>query len=202
MPQFQKTFSPLISFPLIFLLLLLVHKINETASFQKPDLKTSMQDTKRSLNPDFYKIINLGQKRLLSSLLWIDTILNMDHEHYKSHDLYNWMYVRFETITDLDKFFYRAYRNGGPILSVIRDDDLGALKIYNKGLDVFPGDVNLLFYAGIHAFFELRDDDLAIKYLDQIKYHKDVPKYLPSLVSKLKASEGDLSGAFLSLIHI
>jgi hypothetical protein len=42
-----------------------------------------MQDTKRSLNPDFYKIINLGQKRLISSLLWIDTLLNTDHEHYK-----------------------------------------------------------------------------------------------------------------------
>jgi hypothetical protein len=110
------------------------------------------------------------------------------------------MYIRFETITDLDMHFYQAYRYGGPLLSVIRDDDLGALKIYDKGLKIFPDDVNLLFYAGIHAFFELHDDALAIKYLDQIKDRKDVPHYLPSLVSKLKASEGDLEGAYSLLL--
>ena len=184
---------------IIVFLLFSIHLVNNNPSFKRPKLKISMQDTKRSLHSDFYKIINLGQKRLLSSLLWIDTILSMDHENYKNQDLYNWMYLRFQTITDLDRYFYQAYRNGGPILSVIKDDDLGALKIYDKGLEVFPGDVNLLFYAGIHAFFELHDDALAIKYLDQIKDQKDVPKNLPSLISKLKASEGDLSGAYALL---
>ena len=174
--------------------------LNNSKKTQKPLIKISPQDHKRSLNPKFYKIFNLGQKRLLSSLIWIDTMLSVDHEHYKGNDLLNWLYIRLDTITDLDPLFYQAYQYGGPILSVLKDDDLGALNIYNKGLKYFKNDPFFSFYAGTHAYFELQDNDLAIHYLEKIQNHPKVPKYLPSLVSRLKASKGDLEEAYSLLI--
>ena len=65
---------------------------------------------------------------MISSLLWTHTLLFSDYEHYKNDDLDSWMYLRFNTITDLDPRMYEAYNYGGQYLSIVKDDVFGAKK--------------------------------------------------------------------------
>ncbi|MDD0854606.1 hypothetical protein HBN50_15950 [Halobacteriovorax sp. GB3] len=126
-------------------------------------------------------------------------MMNSDIDHYKSNDLLSWMYLRFNTITDLTPKFYEPYLYGGIYLSIIKDDDLGAKKIYEKGINQFPNDYYLLLNSSFHYYYELGDVDNAITNLTKIKDHPRAASYIPSLIARLKSSSGDLVGAFTLL---
>lgn len=168
-------------------------------NFQKPKIMITKQESSLNFDNDFLIFFSLGQKRLISSLLWVKTLMDSDLEHHKQKDLNSWMFLRFKTISLLDPMFYENYLFGGQYLSVVKDDLKGAAIIYGKGIKNFPDDFWLLFYSGIHYLAEMKDIKSAKKYLNKIKFHpiatKRVP-YLPSLVAKLDAKEGALGNAF------
>ena len=110
----------------------------------QPSLKISKQNSAINVNQTFLNIFSLGQKRLISDLLWIATLLESDTDHYKSRDLDSWMYHRFNTIISLDPKFYNAYLYGGQYLGIVKDDLEGAADIYLKGLEQYPNDYDLL----------------------------------------------------------
>ena len=154
-------------------------------------MKISLQDIAVTPYSEALDLFQMGQKRLIVDSLWIKTLIDSDLEHYKQKDLNSWMYHRFNAIIDLDPEFYEAYRYGGLYLSVVKDDDLGAKAIYDKGTSHYPEDLSLNFYAGMHYYLELADPATAAQLLDRIKFHPKAMSFLPALVARIRASLGD-----------
>ncbi|GEM_PF-452021 len=165
----------------------------------KPTFSVSKQDTAFNYSGTILTYLNAGNKRMISDLLWIQTLLESDLDHYKAKDLNSWLYLRFNTITVLDPDFYDAYLFGGQYLSIVKDDDLGAKNIYDKAVVHFPTDYSINFNAAFHYYFELGDPLTSAQLFDKIKYHPSGPSYLPSLTARLIAKSGDLESAFMLL---
>lgn len=162
---------------------------------QKPTVIINPQDEVVNLNPDLMKVASLGQQRLIASLLWAHTMLKSDLKHYKVNDLKNWMYLRVNAVITLSPLFYEAYYIGAQYLSIVKDDDYGAKDIYDRALSKFSTDYNLLYGAGFHYFYELGETKRAIQlFKDAIKYGSPL-HFLPSLVARMEAEEGDLLAA-------
>lgn len=155
----------------------------------KPLIKISKQESALNINTKTLTHFNFGLKRLISSLLWVQTLIESDIEHYNRHDSNSWMFLRFNNIISIDPKFYEAYLYGGQYLSVIKDDDIGAEILFRKGLEVFPNDFWLNFYGAFHYYFELGDAKSALKHYEKIQFHNITNKnyqYIPSLVAKIK----------------
>jgi tetratricopeptide (TPR) repeat protein len=166
---------------------------------EKPMIFISKQQNSLNFQNKFWDFFNLGQKRFASSLVWIATILESDHDHYKGHDLNSWMFLRFNTISYLDPNFYENYSFGGVYLSIIKDDLSGASIIYDKGLIRYPHDFQLLNDAGFHYYFELGDFSKAYPiYKKLAKFEKSSPIIISSL-ARLEANDGNLSDALTIL---
>lgn len=162
---------------------------------KKPVINISKQDSTFNLNDGAWKYFHLGQKRLISSLLWIATIIESDHEHYKGKDLNSWMYLRFKTISILEPEFYELYNFGGPYLSIIKDDIEGASELYEKGLLHFPDDRKLLFNSGFHFYYEAKDNQRAILSLRKMaKLYPETPLLIPTL-ARLESLENSPEAA-------
>ena len=157
---------------------------------EKPKLIVSKQATALNFSKDLYDITSMGNRRLISSIMWVQTLLESDIDHYKNNDLNSWMFVRFDHITKLEPKFLAAYRFGGQYLSIIKDDDLGAEEIYDRGLEYYPDNYDLNFNAGFHYLFELGKTDKALKSYKKIQFHPDAPSYLPSFTAKLERKQG------------
>jgi tetratricopeptide (TPR) repeat protein len=163
----------------------------------KPDLKVSMQDSTVNIDSKIMRLFSLGQFRMIASLIWVETLLNSDLEHYQSSDLKSWMFLRLNAITTLHPYFYQAYIYGGMYLSIIKDDEMGAKALYQKGLKYFPNDYYLNFNLGFHYYFELGNPEKAIEHFEKVKYHPKAPPHLPLLTARLKTLKGDLMGAYI-----
>lgn len=167
---------------------------------QLPLLKLSQQDKALNFNKKLYQLLSLGQNRLISSILWVKTLIDSDIEHYQKDDLNSWMYHRFDTITTLDPKFKEAYLYGGQYLSIVKDDEIGAKEIYERGVKVYPKDFLLNFNTGFHYLFELGDYAKAYQYFLPLVDHPQAPKLLAGLVSKLKLAQGDYDASFEILL--
>lgn len=152
----------------------------------KPKIEISKQDSALNFNTTFLKTFSLGNKRFFSDILWIQTLLESDEEHYKNKDLNSWMYVRFNNISQLDPNFYENYIWGGIYLSIIKDDRLGAADIFEKGLKVFPNDYELNYNAGFNYYAQLGNNIRAFELFDKIKNHSKAPPFMPTLTAKIK----------------
>lgn len=169
-----------------------------------PKLKISAQDSALNINHQLINTLHLGQRRLIASIIWIETLMNSDLEHYDPHDLNSWMYQRFNALIELDPKFYEVYRYGGQYLSIVKDDEVGAEDIYRRGLEVFPNDFWLNFNLGFHYYFELFQDDKALVHFEKIAFTPDAASrapYLASLVTKMKLKDKELSESDYSFIR-
>lgn len=152
----------------------------------KPSLDIKKQDSAININSDFLKLFSAGNSRLISDLLWITTLLESDHEHYKQKDLNSWMYLRFKTIATLDPQFLQNYQFGGKYLSIIKDDIYGAKEIFDIGLSLYPNDYELLFNAAYLYAFELQDNEKAFILYDKVSTFSYAPVFIKTLKSKLR----------------
>ena len=182
----------------MFITLTLAYYLSQ--NFQKPFYKISKQNSAINLEKDIFHFFNLGNKKLITNILWIQTLLESDLEHYQQKDLNSWMFLRFNSILSLDPYFLDAYKYGAVYLSIIKDDDLGAKIIYDKGLKYYPDNFYLNFNAGYHYFLELGNPRVAHKLFNKIKDYPEAPHYLPSLVARIQASLGDLHTAYLLVL--
>ncbi len=166
-------------------------------SYNKKPIIISKQDSALNINFEVYKFFSMGNKRLISDLLWIITLLESDLEHYQKHDANSWMFHRFNTISNLNPKFYEVYQFGGTYLSILKDDLEGADIIFSKGLKIYPDDYRLLINAGFLNYFELNNQNKGYEILKKIERHPKAPPYLWSIINKLKISvDGDLVAAF------
>lgn len=135
----------------------------------------------------------MGNKRLLADLLWVITLLESDESHYKQKGLNSWMFLRFNTITSLDNKFLEAYQFGGQYLSIVKDDLYGAEVIFDRGLQYYPKDYDLNLNSGFLQAFELQNYKKAISNYTNILDLPKAPKFIISIINKLKYSTtGDL----------
>jgi len=154
--------------------------------FKKPPLILDKQDTAININKELLVFLSAGNKRLITDLLWVQTLLESDIGHYNKKDLNNWMYLRFMTIAYLDPHFYENYLFGGQYLSIVKDDLVGAVDLLTKGIRFFPNDYNLRYYLGFTYFYELGDLKNGAKWLETIMNHPEAPSFIKVIVSKLK----------------
>jgi hypothetical protein len=151
---------------------------------QRPLFNISKQDSSYNLGKAF-SYFHFGQRRLISSLTWVKTLMDSDQEHYKKKDLNSWMYLRFQFIADLDPKFLENYQYGGQYLAIVKDDLLGAEKIYRAGLGIYPLDYFLNYHGAFLYFNELGKPDLAIPLLDKVKDDVRAPKFIKPMIISL-----------------
>ncbi len=197
---FKKNFNTLAILAVISISLPILNVIREKKLKISP-LKINQQLEQLNIFEDIIKTFNMGQQRMISSLIWTQTLLVSDLESYKGEDLRSWMFIRFNTISILEPYFYKLYIFGGQYLSIIKDDAIGADYLMAKGLKIFPNDFLLNYYYGFNAYFELKDMKKAIKHFKKIMFYKETIEKLPSLASivaklKLEDNKSDLQSAF------
>ncbi|WPU65532.1 tetratricopeptide repeat protein [Peredibacter starrii] len=158
---------------------------------QKPKVFISKQESAVNFKIDFIKFFSLGNKRLISDLIWVQTLMESDQEHYKQKDLNSWMYLRFASISELDPNFYQNYLYGGQFLSIIKDDLPGAAVIFEKGLSRYPNDYDLNYYAALMYYYEMGDAQKGILHFEKIINDPRAPSFFSSIVNKLKLETGE-----------
>jgi tetratricopeptide (TPR) repeat protein len=168
--------------------------------YERPFIFISKQEKSINLNNDFLNRFNLGLKSLISSSLWIATIVESDHEHYKNKDLNSWMFLRFNTIRTIDPKFYENYVFGGPYLSIIKDDLEGASIIYDKGLEQYPDDFALLRDSGFHYYFEVGDHKKALKSYQKLARDPRTTPVMMTTLARINTGEGRLEDAYFLLL--
>ena len=155
-------------------------------NLNKPRVSITKQESAINLNNDFLTIFDLGQKRLISSMLWTTTLLESDLEHYGGKDLKSWLFIRFKTIARLDPLFLENYQFGGLYLSIVKDDLYGAEFIFLKGLEYYPDDFKLNYNLGFLYAIEQASYKKSLPYLEKIKKHPKAPTFIDSLIVKIQ----------------
>lgn len=168
---------------------------------EKPNVIVTKQQSSFNLNYKIWDFLHLGQKRLISSILWISTILESDHDHYKKRDLNSWMYLRFNSIAQLEPRFYENYSFGGPYLSIVKDDLPGASDIYKQGLKQYPNDFKLLKDAGFHFYFEVQDYSQSYEIYQKLKLDPKTNIHMLSTLARLETKQGNLDDAYHLLLE-
>jgi tetratricopeptide (TPR) repeat protein len=184
---------------LVFGITLSIHQ-----SFNRPDIIVSKEDSAKNINRDFLKLFSSGHKRIISSSLWVLTLLEADEEHYQKKDGNSWMYYRFMSIADMEPLFYENYLFGGMFLSIIKDDVSGAADLYERGLVYYPDDYRLNYNAGFNYYFEMGNFEKGLPKLEKILNHPKAPWTIKFLVNKLRfelTNEYDTTLSFLRYNH-
>lgn len=180
-----------------YALALFLHQTNV-----KPVIEINKQDSALNLNEHFIKFVSMGNKRMISDIIWIQTLLESDLQKYANHDLGNWLYLRFLTISTLDPNFYENYQYGGMFLSIIKDDLEGAADIYERGLKVFPDDYQLNYQAGFNYYYEMGEYEKGLPLLKKVEHHPRANQMIKFLIRKLQFETNrdfDIPISFLEL---
>jgi hypothetical protein len=167
-----------------------------------PQIEISKEEESLNFDQSLFTIFSIGQKRLLSNILWIHTMLEGDIERVENGN--SWMYYRFKSISNLEPLFYENYIYGGLYLSVIKDDIEGAADIYNLGLKYYAKDFWINYNSAFNDYFERQDKESALKKYKIILGSPEAKKYaihLPSLVSRIQAETGGLKEAYEILLN-
>ena len=154
-------------------------------NLKKPEIIVDKQDSALNFNTYFIKLMAIGNKRLISDVLWVQTLLESDETQYKNNDLNSWMYLRFKNIAELDPEFYQNYLWGGMYLSIIKDDRLGAAEIFERGLKYYPNEYELNYHAGFNYYAQLQNYEKAYDLFNKIQTYPQAPMHLKTLTAKL-----------------
>jgi len=150
-----------------------------------PIIQVAKQDIALNFKPEMISLLSIGFKRLISDIMWIQTLMESDTDHYKKKDLNSWLYLRFSTISKLDPLFYENYNYGGQYLMIIKDDLVGAEKLLKDGTNFYPNDISLNWQLGFMFAIELADYAKSLPYLDKIKFNPKRPTMFDSIYTKI-----------------
>lgn len=155
-----------------------------------------MQETSVTFNAQMLRVLGLGLHGSIADLLWIQTLIQGDLEHYRGNDLTSWMYVRFRAISILDPRFYENYVFGGQYLMIIKDDLAGAEALMTKGLEYYPDSVELNWHLGFLWIYEKNEPAKGYRYFEKISQNPKRPPMFDSVFTRLKAQEVGKDAAF------
>jgi len=160
-----------------------------------PILNLTAQKTSLNFKSNVIKIFGLDLKRFFVSIIWINTFIIADTNHTKVSTgfLNDWLYLRFNFITDIIPNLYEAYLYGGQYLSVVKNNPIAAEKLLNKSSNYFKEDYQLNYTRGMNALFDLKDKKLALVSFERMKKSNEFEKYpiLKSIYLKLLEKTGD-----------
>lgn len=182
-------------------ILLFVTSIITNNKFDIPQIRISHEY--HAINPTSAIIyINGGLTRMISSLIWVKTLLDADLERNFNIDKGSWIYFRFNTISQLDPNFLLNYQYGGKYLSIIKDDLVNAEKIFLKGLKYFPEDYSLNYDLAFLYFNELKELDKAIPYLMKVRKSSKAPYFISALIATLMMKEKISSEQIVNFLKV
>lgn len=141
----------------------------------------------------------LGFKSLAADLFWIRLVQEIDYSENKGGPLSKgWTFHMLDSVTTLDPRYKIAYRAGATVLSVLVKDVEGARIIFERGISNFPEDWPLLYRAGYHYLYEVKECKRAAELFSLAAKH-GAPDWLNSLTSRLyeKAGQFELAKAML-----
>lgn len=153
---------------------------------EKPNILISKQDSALNIQSGVLTSLHAGHKRFITSILWIQTLLEADEQHYEKKDLNSWMFLRFLNISLLDPNFYENYLYGGQLLGIIKDDLEGAEYLYTRGLKYFPDDYSLNFNSGFTLYFEMDKLLEGLSRFKKIEKNPKTPFLIQSLIKKIE----------------
>ena len=187
------------------------------AHFFKQNIQVQTQQIKQQSvfipPPQALKFYNFGFEDIISDVLWVRWIQNMetcgkdsvnrssilnknltlDAEYSKYHrDLVcdqGWSFKMLDMITDLSPKFRVPYSLGGPTLSVLAEDHIGAKKIFDKAAIQFPKDWSILYRAAYHYIFEINDLKTGSQLLKQAA-DNGAPDWVYSYSAKISSQAG------------
>jgi tetratricopeptide (TPR) repeat protein len=117
--------------------------------------------------PPKLEYFSFGYQMPIADQLWIRAIQDFDYcENLlaKNHCEGNgWLADMLDSLTNLAPDYLIAYKAGGLALTVIVSDYAGATRIFDKGVAVFPKDLNLLYRAAYHAMIEEKNNEKAAR---------------------------------------
>lgn len=183
-------------FSILLILSLLLFLFFIQTRIDKTPLSLSAQEKRLSFSTNFFNFFNFGQKRLISSMMWIETLIQADHEHFKPTEeiQHSWLFYRFKSIVTIDPYFYEAYLYGGQHLSIIKDDPHSAAILLDKGIEYFPDDYWINYYSAYNEYFELQNIPKAKKHYQRMIQHPISFKYpiIHSLYARLLSDKSDM----------
>jgi len=147
----------------------------------------SPQDVHYSVDADIALLASMGLRNTMADVIWVQTLIESDLEHYRGVHLGSWMYRRFELISRLDPIFYENYQHGSQYLMVVKDDIEGARALLNRGLERFPDDMTLNWQMGYLHIFERGDVAEGYPYFAKVHRHPNRPARFDSIFSRLSA---------------
>jgi len=203
MTQVKKHNLNALLFIIIMALLFFSNQIRQ--DLKKPLLNISKEESSYTIDKTFLKLFSLGNKRLVSSYLWVYTLLESDNEHYNKKDSNSWMFIRHNTIAEIDPLFYENYLYGGIYLSIVKDDVSGAAIIYEKGLVEYPNDYNLLLNTAFNYYFEMNELEKGYEKFRILKDHPDTLEkhpFLISLIARIGSKLGKLEDSYQMLLFL
>lgn len=164
-------------------------------------INISSEKTNYTLDSKVLSLMSLGHEKLISSYLWMNTLLFSDHEHVKDNKG-SWMYHRFNLISNFNPKFYENYYYGGIYLSIIKDDIFYADKIFKKGLDNFTDHPDLLWNRAFNLCFELNNCKKALPlYKKLIRKHSSKYPLAGRIAAKIENGIGLEEESFLTLLE-
>ncbi len=130
------------------------------------------------------KYIALGFNDTISDSLWIHYLQNLWDCTLESTCKKTWGYQVLDEVTDLSPHFFDFYFKGALMLNTISKDEVGAGKIYEKGIEYFPKNWNILYYGATHFAHELKQPKKAGPlYIEASKY--GAPAWTKTLGNRL-----------------
>jgi hypothetical protein len=150
------------------------------------------------MKPETLEHISLGFKMLMADGIWLRLIQELD---YRENDdvSQGWVYHMLDAVTVIDPRYKVAYVSGTTVLSVLVHDVEGARLMYERGLEQFPTFWPLIYRAGYHYFYEVKDCKRAANLFQLAALH-GAPPWLNSLAAKLYVRTGQIELARTLLI--
>jgi hypothetical protein len=143
-----------------------------------------------------------GHRDSIADVLWIRAIQDFDYcDQSIAKNLCigkGWLYRMLNTITELSPKFRMPYATGAVALSVLVSDIEGAARIFDKGVLNYPDDWKILYRAGYHYLYEVKNKKKAADLFIRAG-RKGAPSWVYSLAGGLynEANERPIAEALL-----
>lgn len=203
--------------PLIFILFLLIAQIPISVSLQTQALNKSKRDFEEGFgwNPDLFRILTFGHSPVAVDILLMKFLQEDRLAHVKDGE-HAGAFFSIDLASDIDRRFYDLYFSGANYLTVVRNDNDGAIRILNKATDFIEKD--LPFYSeefrqrfwtrpwrvylvkGYVSLFELRKIEDSARAYQKLADYSDVPMHLRNLGHSMSTYSGMLEVAHRTLL--
>lgn len=140
------------------------------------------------------RYVHFGFKYLLSDLLWLRAVQDLDYCETKDV-LKNctgkvWLFEVLNLATLLDPWYRMAYSGGAMGLSVVVSDIKGASTIFDRAIAHYPHDWGILYKAAYHAVYEEKNKRKGARLLEQAA-RSGAPEWVFALASRIYSEQGE-----------